>query len=148
MDLSAEYHRMSTSKTSPDDVYPYITYIVCLPASDTRFTVISYFSCRDQIRSCLLDRHCRGRSLLAMVDCPRAFFDSLARASMRCRQFVVSLSSCLPSVGCRKRVVRSCQDPRCDALFQRPYVSTLIRNSFRSVSIRSSHRVRIDIPHA
>ena len=64
--------------------------------------------------------------------------------TVSCRQFVVSSSSCLPSVACRKRVVRSCQDPRCDALFQRPYVSTLIRTSFRSVSIRSSRRVRID----
>ena len=54
--------------------------------------------------------------------------------TVRCRQFVVSSSSCLPSVGCRKRVFRSCQDPRCDALFQRPYVSTVIRSSFRSVS--------------
>ena len=67
--------------------------------------------------------------------------------TVRCRQFVVSSSSCLTPVGCRKREVRNCQDPRCNALFQRPYVSTLIRISFRSVSIRSSRRVRIDIPH-
>ena len=60
---------------------------------------------------------------------------------------VVLLSSwCLPSVGGRKRAVRSCQDPRCDTLFQRPYVSTLIRSSYRSVSIRSSRTVRIVIP--
>ena len=35
----------------------------------------------------------------------------------------VSSSSCLPLVGCRKRVVNGCQDPRSGALFQRPYVS-------------------------
>ena len=67
--------------------------------------------------------------------------------TVRCRQFVVSSSSCLPSVGCRKRVVRSCQDPRCDAMFQRPFVSTLIRSSYRSVSIRSSRTVRFVISH-
>ena len=49
---------------------------------------------------------------------------------MRYRQFGVSRVFtfgviAIVSVGSRgrKRVVRSCQDPRCDAMFQRPYVS-------------------------
>ena len=58
----------------------------------------------------------------------------------------MSSSSCLPSVGCRKRVVRSCQDPRYDAVFQRPYVSDVDPYFVRTVSIRSSRSTRIDIP--
>ena len=67
--------------------------------------------------------------------------------TIRCHRFgashvahSVSSSSYLSSVECRKRVVRGCQDPHYDAMFQRPYVSDIDPYLVRSVSIRSSRR--------
>ena len=75
--------------------------------------------------------------------------------TIRCRQFAVSrvatfgvsvIVSAVRRVS--KRVVSGCHVLRFGVMFQRPYVPDGNPYFVRSVGIRSSRRVRMDIPHS